>query len=77
MIGGMMESSLAMTAGAHLALGLGGFDYVDLDTPFFIKRGWDRNPYLNSRGIYDLRKVKSGIGIIPHPKMIAQVREGP
>ena len=63
MIGGMMESSLAMTASAHLACGMSGFKYIDLDTPFFIKNGRDKNPYLNSRGVYDLRKVKAGIGI--------------
>ena len=66
MIGGMMETSLAMTASAHLASGLGGFDYIDLDTPFFIKSGFDRNPYLSRRGIYDLRKVKAGVGIVPN-----------
>lgn len=64
MIGGMLESSLAMTASAHLAAGLGCFKYVDLDTPFFLKGG-TKNPYLNSRGIYDLSKVKRGIGINP------------
>ena len=62
MIGGMMESSLAMTAAAHLASGMGCFKYVDLDTPFFIKNG-EKNPYLSSRGIYDLKKVKAGIGV--------------
>lgn len=65
MIGGMMESSCAMTAAAHFAAGLGGFDYIDLDCPFFIKKGWEKNPYLNARGIYDVKKVKYGIGIIP------------
>ncbi|MCK9613917.1 MAG: dipeptide epimerase [Candidatus Omnitrophica bacterium] len=64
MIGGMLESSLAMTASAHFAAGLGCFKYVDLDTPFFLKEGV-KNPYLNSRGIYDLTKVKAGIGINP------------
>lgn len=64
MIGGMMETSLAMTAAAHLAAGLGGFQYIDLDTPFFIKKGSDRNPYLSSSGLYDLRSVKGGIGIM-------------
>jgi len=63
MIGGMMESALAMTAAAHLASGLGGFDYVDLDTPFFVKGELARLPYLNARGVYDLRKVKAGIGV--------------
>ncbi|MFA5271750.1 MAG: dipeptide epimerase [Candidatus Omnitrophota bacterium] len=64
MIGGMLESSLAMTASAHLAAGLGGFKYIDLDTPFFLKEG-TKNPYLSSRGIYNLSKVKAGIGIAP------------
>ena len=67
MVGGMMETSLAMTASAHLAAGLGGFDYVDLDTPFFLKFG-ERNPYLSVRGVYDVGRVKAGIGI--RPKMI-------
>src|SRR3989344_2699904 len=61
MIGGMMESSLAMTAAAHLAASLGCFDYIDLDTPFFIRRGFDQNPYLSSRGVYNVAKVKAGI----------------
>ena len=65
MIGGMMESNLAMMASAHLAAGLGYFDFIDLDTPFFIKGEVARNPYLSSQGIYDLSKVKTGIGIIP------------
>ncbi len=65
MIGGMMESSLAMTAAAHLAAGLGCFDFVDLDTPFFIKDGRHNNPYLNHQGVYDLTKVEKGVGIDP------------
>lgn len=36
MIGGMVESILAMTFSAQLAAGIGGFDFVDLDTPLFI-----------------------------------------
>lgn len=36
MIGGMVESCLSMSVSAHLAAGLGGFDFVDLDTPFFV-----------------------------------------
>ena len=71
MIGGMMESPLAMSAGAHLASGLGGVKYVELDTPFFIKPqvrigGLRQVSYLNSKGVYDLSKVKSGIGLVPN-----------
>ena len=64
MIGGMMESNLAMTASAHLAAGLGYFDFIDLDTPFFIKGESARNPFLSAQGVYDLSKVKAGIGIL-------------
>ncbi|HLV68814.1 MAG TPA: dipeptide epimerase [Polyangiaceae bacterium] len=36
MIGGMVETELAMTTSASLAAGLGGFRFVDLDTPLFM-----------------------------------------
>ncbi len=36
MIGGMVESILAMTFSAHFAAGIGGFGFIDLDTPLFI-----------------------------------------
>jgi L-Ala-D/L-Glu epimerase len=65
MIGGMMETSIAMTASAHLAAGLGCFDYIDLDTPFFIKNAAKRNPFLSGDGRYTLKHVKAGIGIGP------------
>ena len=63
MIGGMMETSLAMTASAHLAAGIGGIDFIDLDTPFFIRDGLKGNPYLSPSGCYDLRKSLAGIGL--------------
>jgi L-alanine-DL-glutamate epimerase-like enolase superfamily enzyme len=37
MIGGMVETPLAMTVSACLAAGYGGFEFVDLDTPLFMK----------------------------------------
>jgi L-alanine-DL-glutamate epimerase-like enolase superfamily enzyme len=37
MIGGMVESPLAMTMSACMAAGIGGFRHVDLDTPFFMR----------------------------------------
>ena len=63
MMGGMMESNIAMTAAAHLASGMGCFKYIDLDTPFFIKDEVKKNPYLSMNGRYDLKSVKTGIGI--------------
>jgi L-alanine-DL-glutamate epimerase-like enolase superfamily enzyme len=38
MIGGMLETEIAMGFSLHMAAGLGGFDLIDLDTPFFIDR---------------------------------------
>jgi L-alanine-DL-glutamate epimerase-like enolase superfamily enzyme len=37
MIGGMVESSLAMTTSACFAAGLGGFEFADLDTHLFLQ----------------------------------------
>lgn len=65
MIGGMMESPLAMTAAAHLAAGMQCFDYVDLDTPFFIRRQGRSVRHLSAAGVYDLRDVRKGIGVVP------------
>lgn len=36
MIGGMVEGKMAMSASACLAAGIGGFAFVDLDTPLFM-----------------------------------------
>lgn len=64
MIGAMMETSLSIMAAANLAAGLGGFKYIDLDTPFFIKEG-DRNPHVSRSGVFNLEKVKAGVGVFP------------
>ncbi len=48
MIGGMVETRLAMSASACLAGGMGGFSFVDLDTPLFL--AWD--PF---EGGFDMR----------------------
>lgn len=37
MIGGMLESEIAMGASLQLACGVGGIQHFDLDTPFFFK----------------------------------------
>lgn len=65
MIGSMMETNLSATAAAHFAAGIGGFDFVDLDTPFFIPDHAEQNPYLSPNGLYNLSKCTSGIGIRP------------
>jgi L-alanine-DL-glutamate epimerase-like enolase superfamily enzyme len=65
MIGGMVESKLAMTTSACFAAGLGGFEYVDLDTPMLLAEdpfsgGWEQ------RGsTLDLAGIAAGHGVTP------------
>ncbi len=68
MIGTMMETPLAVTAAAHLAAGLGGFDFVDLDAPFFMAEKITRGNFVTRSGVYDLHKVRAGIGVVPHSR---------
>jgi len=65
MIGTMMETPLAVTAAAHLAAGLGGFDFIDLDAPFFMAEQVTRGNFVTRSGVYDLPKVKAGTGVVP------------
>jgi L-alanine-DL-glutamate epimerase-like enolase superfamily enzyme len=61
----MMETPLAVTAAAHFAAGLGGFDFIDLDASFFMAEKVTRGHFVSRAGEYDLRKVKRGIGVVP------------
>ena len=67
MIGGMVESKLSMTVSACLAAGQGGFSFVDLDTPWFLKNapfegGWtDGGP--EKPAILRLDQITSGHGV--------------
>ncbi len=65
MIGGNVESRLAMGAAAHFACGLGGFSFIDLDTPLWLAREPMRGLRMSENGVYDLEKSDSGIGVIP------------
>lgn len=64
MIGAMIESRLAISAAAHFAAGLGDFRFVDLDTPMLIADDPFLSGYEQTGGIYDLSKIKSGLGVI-------------
>lgn len=62
MIGGMVESPLAMVVSACLAAGHGGFEFVDLDTPLFMReialQGWvQHGPHI------ELGQIGAGHGI--------------
>ncbi|QBD81305.1 dipeptide epimerase [Ktedonosporobacter rubrisoli] len=63
MVGAMIESRLASSMAAHLVAGLGGFSFVDLDTPMLLAEDPFTGGYEQRGGIYDLSSVKSGLGI--------------
>ena len=63
MIGAMMESRLAIAAATHFVAGLGGFRYIDLDTPMLLADDPFTGGYEQRGGIYDVSNVKSGLGI--------------
>jgi L-alanine-DL-glutamate epimerase-like enolase superfamily enzyme len=66
MLGAMMESALSITASAHFAAGLGCFDFMDLDTTFFLKGELAHSPYLDSSGRFNLSRAGHGIGVEPY-----------
>jgi L-alanine-DL-glutamate epimerase-like enolase superfamily enzyme len=63
MIGAMIESRLSISAAAHFAAGLGGFLFVDLDTPMLLTEDPFNGGYEQKGGIYDLANIESGLGI--------------
>ncbi len=65
MIGGMVESILAMTTSACFAAGSGGFDFVDLDTPMFLAENPFAGGFLQRGGTLDLRHIAAGHGVVP------------
>jgi L-Ala-D/L-Glu epimerase len=63
MIGGMVESTLAMSCSAHLAAGLGGFHYADLDTPLFIAKHPFRGGYQQHGARVSIASATLGHGV--------------
>jgi L-alanine-DL-glutamate epimerase-like enolase superfamily enzyme len=68
MIGGMVESKLAMTASACLAAGLGGFDFVDLDTPWWMTASPLRGGFVERGPVLDVSTLESGHGVSVAPR---------
>ncbi len=62
MIGGMVETRIAMGFSAHLAAGLGGFDWIDLDTPLLLAEDPVRGGYRVEGATYHLDGVQAGHG---------------
>ena len=63
MVGAMMESRLATAAAAHFVAGLGGFRYIDLDTPMLLAEDPFTGGYEQHGGIYDLSSIERGLGV--------------
>ena len=64
MIGGMVEAKLAMSASACLAAGLGGFAFVDLDTPLFLAHDPFDGGYAQEGERLDLTSITRGHGVV-------------
>ncbi len=62
MIGGMVEPRLAMRTSACFAAGLGGFAFVDLDTPLFLARDPFAGGYAQRGAELDLGPIEGGHG---------------
>lgn len=65
MIGGMIESRLAMGCSAQLAAGLGGFRFVDLDTPLLLAEDPFEGGHRLEGPRYVFDAVVAGIGCWP------------
>lgn len=65
MIGGMVETRLAMGTSACIAAGVGGFAIVDLDTPLFLAEDPFEGGYVQDGERIDLRPITLGHGATP------------
>lgn len=65
MIGGNVESILAMTTSACFAAGQGGFSFVDLDTPMFLAENPFAGGFRQVGGTLSLDHVTAGHGVTP------------
>ncbi|GAC1435330.1 MAG: dipeptide epimerase [Ktedonobacteraceae bacterium] len=63
MIGAMIESRLAISAATHFVAGVGGFRYIDLDTPMLLADDPFLGGFEQNGGVYDVAGIKSGLGI--------------
>ena len=62
MIGGMIEGRMAMSMSSCFAAGLGGFAFVDLDTPLFLAADAFAGGYAQRGPEIDLSPIEAGHG---------------
>lgn len=67
MIGGNVESILAMTTSASFAAGIGGFEFADLDTPWFLAENPFAGGYEVKGGRVSVAHIAAGHGVTPKP----------
>ncbi|MBA3849863.1 MAG: dipeptide epimerase [Opitutus sp.] len=65
MIGGNVESILAMTFSACFACGHGGFRFADLDTPWFLAENPFEGGYEAKGGMLSVARIAAGHGVVP------------
>ena len=65
MIGGNIESILAMTTSACFAAGLGGFGYADLDTPLFLASNPFDGGFTLEGSRVSVAAIAAGHGVVP------------
>jgi L-alanine-DL-glutamate epimerase-like enolase superfamily enzyme len=65
MIGGNIESILAMTASACFAAGLGGFSFADLDTPLFLAENPFQGGFMLDGDRISVAHIAFGHGVSP------------
>jgi len=65
MIGGNVESILAMTVSACFAAGLGGFCFADLDTPLFLAENPFHGGFTLTGGAISVAHLTAGHGVVP------------
>jgi L-alanine-DL-glutamate epimerase-like enolase superfamily enzyme len=70
MIGGMVESPLAMSVSACLAGGIGGFSFVDLDTPLFMKNVETEGGFGQDGPRLDVSGIEAGHGVTVPPFLL-------
>lgn len=68
MIGGNVESILAMTFSCCFACGHGGFQFADLDTPWFLAENPFEGGYVANGGMLSIAHIRAGHGVVPKAK---------
>ncbi|HEX5571790.1 MAG TPA: dipeptide epimerase [Ktedonobacterales bacterium] len=63
MVGAMMESRLGIVASLSLVAGLGGFRYIDLDTPMLLASDPFLGGYTQEGMVYHLDPSSAGMGV--------------